>query len=62
LLSAFDTLEDATRQGRIDLALRFNRNIYRFEFKVVELTPEGGALQQLKDKANKNLSSNGWLP
>jgi hypothetical protein len=45
------TLEDATNHGRIDMALRFNRNIYLFEFKVVELTPKGSALQQLKDKA-----------
>jgi hypothetical protein len=32
------------------MAVRFNQQIYLFEFKVVELTPEGQALQQIKDK------------
>jgi hypothetical protein len=32
------------------MAVRFNQQIYLFEFKVVELTPEGKALQQIKDK------------
>jgi hypothetical protein len=44
------TLEDASNQGRLDMALRFNGQIYLFEFKVVELTPEGQALQQIKDR------------
>ncbi len=44
------TPEDSSNQGRLDLALQFNRQIYLFEFKVVELTPEGRALQQLKDR------------
>ena len=44
------TLEDASNQGRLDMALRFNGQIYLFEFKVVELTLEGQALQQIKDK------------
>ena len=43
-------LEDTTNHGRIDMAVRFQNNIYLFEFKVVELVPEGRALQQLKDK------------
>ncbi len=43
-------LEDATSQGRIDMTVKFNGRIYLFEFKVVELTPEGRALQQLRDK------------
>ncbi|MBS1224985.1 MAG: hypothetical protein H6R24_1663, partial [Proteobacteria bacterium] len=43
-------LEDATNQGRIDMTVKFNERVYLFEFKVVELTPEGRALQQLKDK------------
>jgi hypothetical protein len=33
------------------MAVRFNGQIYLFEFKVVELTPEGKALQQIKDKS-----------
>ncbi len=43
-------LEDATSRGRIDMAVLFNAQVYLFEFKVVELTPEGRALQQIKDK------------
>ena len=44
------TLEDASNHGRLDMAVRFNQQIYLFEFKVVELSPEGHALQQIKDK------------
>jgi hypothetical protein len=43
-------LEDATNHGRIDMTVKFNSQIYLFEFKVVELVAEGHALQQLKDK------------
>ncbi len=32
------------------MAVRFKQQSYLFEFKVVELTPEGKALQQIKDK------------
>ena len=42
--------EDVTNQGRIDMSVLFNRNVYLFEFKVVELLPEGRALQQIKDR------------
>ena len=42
-------LED-TNHGRIDMAVLFNAQVFLFEFKVVELTPEGRALQQLRDK------------
>lgn len=44
-------LEDVTNRGRIDMAVLFNANVYLFEFKVVELVPEGNALQQLRDRA-----------
>jgi len=44
------TLEDITNLGRIDMTLHFNQQVYIFEFKVVELVPEGKALQQIKDK------------
>jgi hypothetical protein len=40
--------EDASRQGRLDLALRFQGAVWLFEFKVVELEPEGKALAQIK--------------
>ena len=43
-------LEDASRLGRLDMAVRFNGQVYLFEFKVVELEPEGAALQQIKDR------------
>jgi len=44
------TLEDSTNKGRIDMAVRFNGHIYLFEFKVVEMVPEGRAIEQLKTK------------
>lgn len=40
--------EDASHHGRLDLRLRFNGRIWLFEFKVVELAPEGAALAQIK--------------
>ena len=43
-------LEDTTNYGRIDMTVKFNAHIYLFEFKVVELVPNGKALQQLIDK------------
>jgi hypothetical protein len=43
-------VEDATNQGRIDMTVLLPERIYLFEFKVVELLPNGNALQQIKDK------------
>ena len=40
--------EDASNPGRLDLRLRFHGQIWLFEFKVVELAPEGEALAQIK--------------
>ncbi|MEA3640859.1 MAG: ATP-binding protein [Lamprobacter sp.] len=40
--------EDASHHGRLDLRLRFNGAIWLFEFKVVEIAPEGAALAQIK--------------
>ncbi len=47
--------EDVTHHGRIDLTVKLPERIMLFEFKVVELAPEGKALQQLKarDYADK---------
>ena len=42
------TVEDASSHGRVDLTVRFNGAVYLFEFKVVELEPEGAALAQLR--------------
>jgi hypothetical protein len=43
-------LEDVTNHGRIDMTVKFNAQVYLFEFKVVELVPNGKALQQLLDR------------
>ena len=43
-------VEDSSNHGRLDMAVRFNANVYLFEFKVVELAPEGAAIAQLKAK------------
>ncbi|MCL4163760.1 UNVERIFIED_CONTAM: hypothetical protein GTU68_009989 [Idotea baltica] len=43
-------VEDCTNHGRLDMTLKFNQQVYLFEFKVVELSPKGKALQQIKDK------------
>ena len=43
-------LEDTTNKGRIDMAVLFEGQVLLFEFKVVELTPQGRALQQIKDQ------------
>jgi hypothetical protein len=42
-------LEDPTNQGRIDMTVLFNGQVFLFEFKVVEMNPAGAALQQIKD-------------
>ena len=44
------TVEDSTSHGRLDMAVRFNGNVYLFELKVVEMAPEGAAMAQLKKK------------
>ncbi len=44
------TVEDSTNRGRIDMVVRFSGHIYLFEFKVVEMVPEGKALEQLQAK------------
>ena len=44
------TVEDASSHGRLDMAVRFNENVYLFEFKVVELTSAGAAMAQLRER------------
>ena len=44
------TVEDSSSHGRLDMAVRFNGNVYLFEFKVVEMAPEGAAMAQLKER------------
>ena len=43
-------MEDSASRGRLDMAARFNEQMYLFEFKTVEKAPEGGALAQIKEK------------
>ncbi len=43
-------LEDVTNHGRIDMTVLFNGQVWLFEFKVVELVPQGRALQQIRDR------------
>ncbi len=43
-------VEDSSSHGRLDMAVRFNGQVYLFEFKVVELAPDGAAMAQLKAK------------
>ena len=44
------TVEDSSSHGRLDMAVRAGGHIYLFEFKVVELSPEGSAMAQLQAK------------
>ena len=44
------TVEDSSREGRLDMAVEFNGNVYLFEFKVVERGSEGAAIKQLKER------------
>jgi hypothetical protein len=54
------TLEDATNRGRIDMTVRFDGRVYLFEFKVVELVPEGKSPSAIEERgyAEKYLSRN----
>ena len=44
------SVENSTSRGRVDMAVRFGGNVYLFEFKVVESTPTGAAMEQLKER------------
>ena len=44
------TPEESSNAARLDMVLRFNGHVYLFEFKVVELAADGGALAQLKER------------
>jgi hypothetical protein len=43
-------LEDVSNFGKLDMAVKFNGQVYLFEFKVVEGEAEGKALKQIKEK------------
>ncbi|WP_338846343.1 ATP-binding protein [Massilia sp. W12] len=55
-------VEDATNHGRIDMTVKLPERIYLFEFKVVELQPEGAALQQLQARAYADKYRNQGVP
>jgi hypothetical protein len=44
------TVEDSTSKGKLDMGVFYKNKAYLFEFKVVELEPEGKALEQIKQK------------
>ena len=44
------TVEDSSSEGRLDMAVEFNGNVYLFGFKVVERTSGGAAIRQLKER------------
>ena len=44
------TVEDRASHGRLDMAVHFNRNVYLFEFKVVEQASKGAAMAQLRSR------------
>ena len=43
-------VEESSTHGRLDMALRTGGHVYLFEFKVVELSPPGSALAQLRER------------
>ena len=43
-------VEDSGSRGRADMAIRFDGNVYLFEFKVVDQAGDGGAIAQLRAK------------
>ena len=42
------TLEDSSSRGRLDMAVRADRHVYLFEFKVIDGAKTGAAMAQLK--------------
>ena len=44
------TVEDCSSHGRLDMAVRTGGHVYLFEFKVVEASPPGAALAQLRER------------
>jgi hypothetical protein len=43
-------VEDSTNKGRIDMTVLAAGAVWVFEFKVVELVPQGKALAQIRDR------------
>ena len=55
-------VEDSSSHGRLDMAVRFNDNIYLFEFKVVESESEGAAMAQLRARHYADKYRDAGLP
>ena len=43
-------VEESTSQGRLDMAVLYHEQVYLFEFKMVDETPKGEAMRQLREK------------
>ena len=43
-------VEESSSHGRLDMAVRTGGRVYLFEFKVVEMSPPGSALAQLRER------------
>ena len=43
-------VEESSSHGRLDMAVRTGGHVYLFELKVVEMTPPGSALAQLRER------------
>ena len=43
-------VEESSSHGRLDMTVRTGGHVYLFEFKVVEMTPPGSALAQLRER------------
>ena len=56
------TVEDSSSHGRLDMAVRFNENIYLFEFKVVESEAEGTGMAQLRERHYADKYRDSGLP
>jgi hypothetical protein len=56
------TPDESSNARRLDLALRFDGQVYLFELKVVELAPEGRALAQIKERGDADKYRAGGQP
>ena len=63
LMQGFEPVgEESGSRGRADMTLRFNGQVYLFEFKFVDCGPKGTALTQLKARGHADKCRNLGLP
>ena len=55
-------VEESSSHGRLDMAVRTGGHVYLFEFKVVEMTPPGAALAQLRERGYADKYRGGCEP